>query len=120
MTSKRGIAAAAQMSPVQPTISFLVKQCLKDQKSANYAAKCLEVLVKAAPVELYQNESEQNNLFQIIHCLCKLMDQSHENKVKFAKPALLFVQGCVDGADQLKNLAQNAYAAYDTDEEEEQ
>ena len=59
MTSRRGIEAVSSMSPVQPTISFLVKQSKKDQKSGDYAAKCLEFLVKAAPIELYSNESEQ-------------------------------------------------------------
>ena len=62
------------MSPVQPTLAFLVKQSLKGQKSANYAVKCLELAVKAAPEDLYRNESEQNDLFQIVHCLCKIMD----------------------------------------------
>ena len=107
------------MSPVQPTISYLVKQSIKDQKSAIYAAKCLEFLVKAAPIELYSNESEQQDLFQILHCLCKIMDQGQAKKVKFAKPALLYIQGCVGGANQLKTLAQSAYAAYDTGEEED-
>ena len=48
------------------------------------------------------------------------MDQRQEKKVKHVKPALLFVQDRVGGADQLKTLAQSAYAAFDTSEEEEQ
>ena len=74
--AQRGVMAIAETAPIPQTISVLVKYSShKVITLSEFACRAIELLVKAAPPELFHEGHYEEQSLQIVHSLMEVMDQ---------------------------------------------